>query len=125
LEGLKIMKSNLFHDKHFNPKYNVLGDLRLSKNNFTIKEVEKYGKWFEEQLKFQSLSLKAILTSTPRQVVQATIFSLKNNLKKNNYEVFSTLEGSLKYLQIDFSHIEIIKIEIKKMKFLPPISTVF
>ena len=125
LSGLKNMKRKLFQDKFYNTEYKVLTDMRLSNNSITIEEVEKYGEWIEEKLKLGSFNLNAILTSTPQQVVQSSIFRLNNNLKKYNYKVLSTLESSLNYLNIDFSHIEIIKIEINKMKFIPPVLSVF
>lgn len=125
LSGLKNMKRNLFQDKYYNSEYKVLTDARLSNNSLTIKEVEEYGTWTGEQLKSGSFNLNAILTSTPQQVVQSSIFSLNENLKKYNYKVFSTLEGSLNYLHIDFSNIETIKIEINKMKYIQPIKSVF
>lgn len=125
MSGLKNMKQTLFQDKFYNAEYKILTDMRLSNNNLSVEEVEEFGKWIGEQLKLGSFNLNAILTSTPQQVVQSSIFSSNKNLKKNNYKVFSTLEGSLNYLHIDFSNIEIIKTEINKMKEILPIKSVF
>jgi hypothetical protein len=125
LSDLKKMRQNLFQDKYYNPNYRILADFRLSNINLSIEDVEEYGKWIGTKLNSSSSSSYAILTSTPKQVALSSIFISNENLKKDNYRVFSTMESSLNYLHIDISNIETIETKINKMKVIPSIKSNF
>lgn len=115
LSGMKKMKQSLLQDKCYNSDFRILTDLRLSNISTTIEEVEEYGKWIGEKLKSVRFNSNVILTSTPQQVSKAILFNLNKNLKDINYTIFSSLEGSLKHLDIDISNIGIIENVIEKM----------
>lgn len=112
---MKKMKQSLLQDKCYNSDFRILTDLRLSNISTTIEEVEEYGKWIGEKLKSVRFNSNVILTSTPQQVSKAILFNLNKNLKDINYTIFSSLEGSLKHLDIDISNIGIIENVIEKM----------
>lgn len=115
LSGMKKMKQSLLQDKCYNSDFRILTDLRLSNISTTIEEVEEYGKWIGEKLKSVRFNSNVILTSTPQQVSKAILFNLNKNLKDINYTIFSSLEGSLKHLDIDISNIGITENVIEKM----------
>jgi hypothetical protein len=125
LSDLKKIKRNLFQDKFYNQDYKILADFRLSNINLSIEDVEEYGKWIGTKLKSSSSSSYAILTSTPEQVALSSIFISNENLKKDNYRVFSTMESSLNYLHLDTSNIEIIEAKINKLKVIPSLKSNF
>lgn len=115
-EDIKNLKTQIIQDKDYDPSYKTLADLRLAKIvSKNIDEVHLYGKWLSEMVEVNGEFSKAIITSTPNQVAISTIMSKTKALKDFSYNIFSTLAGSLSYLQIHNRNFKFIENTIESM----------
>jgi hypothetical protein len=114
-EGIKKLKSDIINDKDFNPYYVFIIDVRKAEIIMTRTELEDYGDWVVENLKLKGLRRLALLTENPDQVVKSTIYTLNVKVSPLNYNIFSSLEGAIPWLNIDTANIDLIRAEINKL----------
>lgn len=115
IEDLKILRTQAKEDKDFDPSFRILVDIRDVKIDITIKEMKSYGDWMAKNSDLLHNTPKVILTSSPKQVVMASIFNRLKRIKKYNYKIFSNLDNSLRHLDIDVEDYQFVEDEIAKM----------
>jgi hypothetical protein len=116
LEGIKKLKLDIINDPDFDPDFVFLIDVKNAQIMMTTDELAQYGDFVSAKLKLKGARRLAILTSNPNQVVKSIIYTHNSNLKPLVYEVFSTLNGALKWLDVDASNLKIIASEIEKLE---------
>jgi len=117
LVGLINLKKEVLQDKSYNSDYGLLTDFRLSNILLNVDEVEEYGNWLKENSNRNNLNM--ILTSTPQQTVKTMIFGSNTELIKYNFDTCSTLEHSLKHLNVELKNLKKVETEIEKMIVSP------
>jgi hypothetical protein len=123
LDGLINLKKEVLQDKSYNSDYGLLGDFRLSNILLNMDEVEEYGNWLKKNSIRNNLNI--IITSTPHQTVKTVIFGLNKKLINYHFETCSTLEHSLKHLNVELKNLKKVETEIEKMIVLSKINTFF
>jgi hypothetical protein len=116
LEGIKKLKLDIINDPDFDPDFVFLVDVKNAQIMMTTDELAQYGDFVSAKLKLKGARRLAILTSNPNQVAKSIIYTHNSNLKPLVYEVFSTLNGALKWLDVDASNLKIIASEIEKLE---------
>ena len=114
LEGIKKLKLDIINDKDFSPDYKFIVDVRLTTVVLDEYELEQYGNFVSENLKLTGSQKLALLTDTPEQAAKSIIYTLNKKIHPLKYGIYSTLEASLNWLDIDTANIGLIESEIKK-----------
>ena len=110
------LKLKIINDSDFSPKFSFLIDVReVTKYQVTKESRDEYRRFVSKNLIAKGVGKIAILTDTPEQVVNATMFSLKQDFDSNRYKIFSALEEAVRWLDIDFGKWDIIFSELNKM----------
>ena len=112
---MQQLKSDIINDKDFNPKFGFIVDLRNATINLTEDELLEYGNWVKENVKLTGLMRLVLLTSTPDHVTKTILFTLNENISPLQYRTFSTVEASIKWLNIDNCHLNYVTKEIEKL----------
>jgi len=116
LNGIKRLKSEIIEDKHYNPEYVFLVDVRRAKIKMTGDELFEYGIWTKEIMKLKGLMRLAILTNDPEQVAVSTIYTLNEKMLPLKHQVFSTLDAALDWLHVDISNQNVVEVEIDRIR---------
>ena len=98
-------------DNSYNPKFNIIADIRDSEYISYDSAIEStISLYFNFRSTFFTNSKVAILTATPHQVVISTILKkLCTNLESLLIEIFSTMEAAIRFINIpieNFNHIK-------------------
>ena len=110
------LKLKIINDTDFSPHFSFLIDVRkVTKYLVTKESRDEYRRFVSKNLIAKGVGKIAILTDTPEQVVNATMFSLKKDFDSSRYKIFSALEEAVRWLDIDFDKWDIIFSELNKM----------
>lgn len=115
-EDAKKLKLKIINDVDFRHNFSFLIDVREAKYKVTEESSKEYGKFVSDNLMSKGLIKIAILTDTPEQVVNATIFALEQCFVSSKYKVFSTLKEAIRWLNIHVNKLDTIISEINRMK---------
>jgi len=115
-EGAKKLKLKIINDINFRHNFSFLIDVREVKYKVTKESTKEYGNFVSDNLISKGLNKIAILTKTPEQFVNATIFALEQSYTSSKYKVFSTLKEAIRWLNIDINKSDTIISEINRMK---------
>jgi hypothetical protein len=116
VEGLKKLKQDIYNDKDYNPDFFVLMDIRFATIKMNQEELIQLMNWINENSKSSGKYPTIIITDSPEQVAKSMMYRVNDKIKKFQIRIFSTLEKSLITMGIDFSNLESIETELKKMK---------
>jgi hypothetical protein len=112
-EDAKKLKIKILNDVDFSPDFSFLIDVREARSKVTNESTKNYGDFVSDNLVSKGLKKIAILTDTPEQVANATIFALEQGYVSSQYKIFSTLKGAARWLNID--KLEFIYYELNRM----------
>lgn len=112
IKKMKKTKIEVLNDPKFNFNYVFLIDIRFSRISMTVEELKSYGDFISSQLALTTEMKIAILTNTPDQVAKTTLYLFNSNLDVVEHRIFSTIEHSLRWLNIDVSNADLIQSEL-------------
>ena len=116
-EDTKTLKLKIINDIDFSHNFSFLIDVREVKYKVTEESTKKYGNFVSDNLISKGIKKIAILTDTPEQVVNATIFALTQGFVSSQYEIFSTLVEAIRWLNVDINKLDIISSELNRMAY--------
>ncbi|NIJ45121.1 hypothetical protein FHR24_001560 [Wenyingzhuangia heitensis] len=119
LESVKELTSKIINDPKFNSNCVFIIDLRLTYIKMSKEDLYNCGVWVSKNLKLTGLARLAILTSNPEQVVASMIYTLNDHFTNHHYEVFSSIEATTSWLNINSNHNTFIHGLINNM-YTPP-----
>ncbi|MCU4176239.1 hypothetical protein [Carboxylicivirga sp. N1Y90] len=103
-------KKDIIKNIEFYPNINFIADLRDSQLLYTKQELSEYVGFIKEEKKLNTHRKTAILTSTPQQVAQSTIYESLTKDLPIRFKIFSTLQATLEWVSVkkglEFSMIE-------------------
>lgn len=108
--------SEMFRDDDFNPEYNgitIFWDVSFTEDFF---EIKKYSDFITKNQSLYSKRQVAVLTDTPNQAATATLFKQFSGGTPMSYEVFSTLDRAIKWLNLPNDKFEVIKNAMQEIK---------
>jgi hypothetical protein len=114
--NLKLIEKK---DPKYNPKYNCLVDFRdieIQMDNEGIKSLSKFIEFFKAEQTILSKRKSAFLTSEPQQVVLSRLMKEFSIELLINFEIFSTLQSSLEFINCPPGNVQVIKDELVKLK---------
>jgi len=100
LKELKELKIEEVKEKDYNPNINALVDLRESEPLFNENEIIDYINFVKQNKKIPGSRYSALLTNNPRDLKTSLIYILLGKSLPMKFEIFSTLEASLKWIGI-------------------------
>jgi hypothetical protein len=106
-------------DLKYNPKYNCLVDFRdieIRMDDEGIKSMSKFIEFFKGEKTVLSLRKSALLTSKPQQVVLSSLLKEFSIELPVYFEIFSTLESSMAFINCHPGNIQVINDELAKLK---------
>ena len=109
------LKKRIFEDGEFCQGLNFLIDVRKTTYNVTSNQLKKYRDFIISNLEPKAIKKIALLTNKPEQVAHGLLFGYNQSKLLYNYNVFSTLEAAVKWLEIDYIKSENISLEIDKL----------
>ena len=115
LDDIVIFKQKYSKDNDFNLNLKSLYDLRNSNYIGTYEQIDDFVDWIVKNGELYKSNNSSFLTTTPKQIVISQLITNTDKLKNNNYGDHCTLEGSLKFLDIDFSNFTYINSELEKI----------
>ena len=114
LKDLAQIKQQQFLEKNYNPNYNYLTILSYCDIIYTTDDIIDYS---SELTKYNELIGKrksAILTDTPSQVALSVLYSRQLKEFPISYNIFSTLEAALKWVNLPTNKRQVISNMIEK-----------
>lgn len=90
-------------DRNFSPELDILMDLRKVEISGDPGEVNDYVNFYKENEHFSGNRRIAVLTDTPNQVFYTTLFEQFSKMLNQRTKIFSTVEASLNWLNVNIS----------------------
>jgi len=106
-------------DPKFNPNYNCLVDFRdteITMNKEGLKSMSKFIDFFKGEQAVLSNRKSALLTSGPQQVVLSSLLKQMSIELPISFEIFSTLESSVAFINGSSRSLQRIDDELFKLK---------
>ncbi len=116
LEDIINFKNTEIIDEKYNPNYNSIGDFRDADFFLDEKQIKEFINYIKNNKKNMGVRKTALLTNTPSQVVTSTLYQLNSDGLPMNLKIFSTLESTLKWIDISKSDYQIIDKAVQDMK---------
>ncbi|RLD81176.1 MAG: hypothetical protein DRJ10_06480 [Bacteroidetes bacterium] len=116
LEDIINFKNTEIIDEKYNPNYNSIGDFRDADFFLDEKQIKEFINYIKKNKKNMGVRKTALLTNTPSQVVTSTLYQLNSDGLPMNLKIFSTLESTLKWIDISKSDYQIIDKAVQNMK---------
>jgi len=116
LEDIINFKNTEIIDEKYNPNYNSIGDFRDADFFLDEKQIKEFINYIKNNKKNMGVRKTALLTNTPSQVVTSTLYQLNSDGLPMNLKIFSTLESTLKWIDISKSDYQIIDKAVQNMK---------
>ena len=110
LESYITFIKSMVLDPLFSTNMNYLIDLSHVVITASIDDITKYNAFSEENFKAERKRRVALVTSSPNQMVFATLFKNSNTQKLKEVEIFSTKERALAWLNNNIDKEEIFDI---------------
>lgn len=98
IEDYQQVKQSEFNDPNFDPKFDVITDLRLLKIKYNEAILDKIISFIKINFDKISNRKSAIVTNSPNQVANSMMFSIKGKILPLNIEIFSTMESAVKWI---------------------------
>lgn len=108
LKDLIDLKQRQMEDPRFNPEYNSITDLCEAKMNLSITDVKTYINHYENLKRLHGNRNCAILTSSPKAAAIAMVYRNYTSSFPMSYEVFTTIKGTLRWVNIADDKVEVI-----------------
>jgi len=103
-------------DLEYNGNYHFIADLRDVELNVSIQDITDYLHFVKKNNQVIGQRNSAILTNSPNQVAITTLFKMKGENLPVGYEVFSTLEAAIEWINLSSNYCDIIEEIIRNMK---------
>lgn len=115
LENMIRFRQEQRLDRDFTPEHDILMDLRNVEISGEPVEVENYVSFYKENKNISGNRRIAVLTDTPNQVFYTTLFEQFSKVLNQKTKIFSTLEASLNWLNVNIpkQQIEMILRELR------------
>jgi hypothetical protein len=110
-ENVKALKIRQIADKEYNPNFNLIIDFRESDIDFKSLNILKLKEFFDFAKNTKGVlgeRRTAVLTSSPEQAVLSSLLKEVGNKLTTNFEIFSSLEAALNYLDISLEQFKYI-----------------
>lgn len=109
------LKETIRGDKDFNMGYNTLDDFSDTDFNVSQESYTRIFDWLQVHYSFGRKS--AVMTSTPQQVVNITMFNYIQKFQlPMKIKIFSTLQGALNWVNISMKDAPVIKGVLEELK---------
>jgi hypothetical protein len=111
IEHVKQMKIREISDIEYIPNYNLIIDFRESNIDFLNLDIKSLKGFFDFAKNTEGVisgGKTAFLTNSPEQVVLSSLLKDLGDKLTTNFEIFSSLEAALDYLDISFVHVKFI-----------------
>ena len=112
---LRLKKEQL-NDKLFDPSFNIIGDLRDSEIIASNEDIQKSISFMFSFPKMLGNRRSAIITATPDQVVFSILFQKYGKDLPMHYEVVSTLDAAIKWVNCSPESITVIRNLLSELK---------
>jgi len=118
LEGMIKFRKEQLLDEKFSPDFNILMDMRKVKITGNPVEVNDYISFYRQNKDITGNRNIAVLTDTPNQVFYITLFEQYSNVLTQKIKIFSTIEASLKWLNLNVTkdQVDLIISELKEQQ---------
>lgn len=103
-------------DKLYSPSFNVINDFRDAKSEVKIGEINKLFGYIKGHKRLYGKRKSAYLTKTPDQKVFSMMLGLLKHEKLISFKTFSTLEETLRWVDLPVTDLEIIENAFKDLK---------
>jgi len=103
LESMIQFRKKQVQDAKFSPDYNILMDMRDVMITGKPVEVAEYVSFYQQNKNITGNRHIAVLTDTPNQVFYITLFEKYSNKLSQKTKIFSTIEASIKWLNVNIS----------------------
>ena len=116
LENMIRFRQEQRLDRNFTPELNILMDLRHVEISGEPVEVENYVSFYKANQNISGNRRIAVLTDTPNQVFYTTLFEQFSKMLSQKTKIFSTLDASFNWLNVDIpkQQIEQIILQLRK-----------
>lgn len=113
-------KRNLSQDKDFNSAYNFITILYSCELLYTEEEINKYKIFLDQNKNIIGKRRSALLTNSPEHVVFSHIYKEALSNFPMNFQIFTTINAALSWLQLPISYENIINNLINDWKKTQP-----
>lgn len=114
-----IVMNKVMSDKSFDPSFNSIVDFRDAHIDFDEIEVERFVDILNKQNALNKYRRAALLTNTPNQVVFLSMYTSLTEKNIVNYKIFSTIESSLQWIEINKESETFIRKELENLRKSP------
>lgn len=108
LQDLIDLKQRQLEDSRFNPDYNSITDLYDAKMNLPVNDIKTYIEHYSKLNRLHGSRKCAILTSSPKAAAIAMVYRNYASGFPMSYEVFTTVEATMRWVEIAESEFEVI-----------------
>ncbi len=119
IECFKNIKLEIMKDPRFEREFMFLVDIRDTYGDVSVEETTAYGKFVAENMATENKVRLSLLTDDPEHVAKGHVFKWMLDSSNLDYEIFTTLEASLNYLNISIKDSNLVKNELDKLRTSP------
>jgi hypothetical protein len=113
IKNLELLKNK---DKEYNGEYNIILDMSDAEFNLDENDIDEVSLFMQTNKDSFGKRKCAFITKTPNQVVSPMLYKSQIKFLPMKYEVFSTMNASLKFINVSRIHKKYIKNIIKNLK---------
>ena len=103
-------------DSEYSANYNFIADLRDSELDVIRQDIIDYLDFVEMNNKVSGQRKSAILTNTPNHAAITTLFRMNSKNLPINFEIFTTLEAAIDWINLSSNYYDNIEESIRNMK---------
>ena len=113
IEAGKKAMLEIINDPNFSNDFSFILDTTSVNKLLSTNEVKEVCHWLASHIKSTSTMKMAVITKTPIQVANSTLIMLSDEKSNFHYEIFSTIEAAVDWLEKDTCIVNLIKHKLK------------